>query len=158
MKKRLTNLRMDGVAALLLTAVFAACLLLVLLTGAGGYRRLTERDRAAYDRRTALQYIATKVRQADAADCVSLTDFGGVPALRLAETVEGADYETYLYAYDGYLRELYAAAEAGLSPEDGEKVLPADGLTLSLEEGLLRVETAGGSLMLALRSGEGAVA
>lgn len=158
MNRRLKKTRVDGVAVLLVTAVFAVCLLLVLLTGAGGYRRLTERDRASYDRRTALQYVATKVRQADAVGCVDLTEFGGTPALCLTETVDGAAYETYLYAYDGYLRELYAAADAGLSPQDGEKVLRSDGLTLSLEDGLLRVETAGGSLLLALRSGEGAAA
>lgn len=146
---------MDGVFVLLLTATLAACLLMVLLTGAGGYRRLTERDRAAYDRRTAVQYVATKVRQADTAAGVALTEFGGTPALCLTETIEGAAYETWIYYYDGYLRELFTAEDAGLAPEDGEKILASDGLTLSLTDGLLRFETAGETLRLSLRSGEG---
>ncbi|MEG1658167.1 MAG: DUF4860 domain-containing protein [Oscillibacter sp.] len=153
MKKTSKKFQMDGVLVLLLTAVFAACLLLVLLTGAGGYRRLTERDRAADARRTALQYVATKVRQGDTAGGVTLREFGGLPALCLTDTVDGAVYETYLYEYDGYLRELFAAADAGLSPADGEKVLESHGLTLALSDGLLQIETAETALTLSLRSG-----
>lgn len=153
MKKQTKKFQLDGVFVLLLTAVFAACLLLVLLTGAGGYRRLTQRDQAAYNRRTAVQYLATKVRQADKLGGVELRNFGGEPALCLTDTVEGAVYETYLYEYDGYLREVFAAADAGLVPEDGEKILESDGLTLSLTDDLLQIETADASLTLSLRSG-----
>lgn len=76
MKKQVKKFQMDGVFVLLLTAVFAACLLMVLLTGAGGYRRLKQRDQLAYDRRTAVQYVATKVRQGDASGGVALGELG----------------------------------------------------------------------------------
>ena len=51
-----------GLAALLLFGLFAFCVLAVLLTGAGAYRRLTARDQAAYEWRSCTQYIATRVR------------------------------------------------------------------------------------------------
>lgn len=56
---------MGGLLALLLLLVFAVCVLSVLLTGAGTYQTLTRRDQDSYDRRTAAQYLATRVRQAD---------------------------------------------------------------------------------------------
>ena len=47
MKKRNVKQHMNGLAALLLFGLFAFCVLAVLLTGAGAYRRLTARDQAA---------------------------------------------------------------------------------------------------------------
>ena len=149
--------------ALLLFGVFAACVLLVLLTGADAYRRLTERDQAAYDRRTCVQYVATRVRQADCAGGVSVSEFDGVPVLELHETIEGTDYVTLVYCYDGWLRELFAAADAGLDPEAGETVMEAQDLALTLKDGLLTAAVTDSqgtvnTLVLSLRSGEGMAA
>ena len=145
----------DGLMALLLFGVFAACVLSVLLTGAGAYRRLTERDRQSYDRRTCVQYIATRVRQADVRGGVELEAFGGLTALALSE----GDYVTRLYCYDGHLMELYAGGEAALSPVDGEPVMALEALEMSLEGGLLTLvlESPQGerdTLLLSLRSAE----
>lgn len=155
-----------GVGVLLLTAVFAVCVLLVLLTGADSYRRLTARDTASFQRRTPVQYLATKVRQADAAGCVEVGTFGGPggtdgqgDTIFLREVIDGAPYVTRLYCYDGSLRELFTEESAQAAPEDGEQVLEASGLEADLTGGLLRVTavSADGSrqtLDLALRSGK----
>ena len=163
MNKRGIKHHMDGLLVLLLFGVFAACVLSVLLTGAQVYSRLTQRDQAAYDRRTCIQYLATKVRQAEQGDQVSVSDFGGAQALVLGEEIDGAAYLTRVYCYGGWLRELFSADEAGFAPEDVEKLLPARELELSLADGLLtavltdsRGQTL--SLTLALRGGEGAAA
>lgn len=150
---------LNGLLALLLFGVFAACVLSVLLMGADAYQRLTERDRASYDRRTAAQYIATRVRQADRAGGVTAGTFGGTDALELWETAEGGTYVTRVYCYDGWLRELFTDASGDFSPEDGEKVLEADALTVTLSSsGLLTAEitAADGTVqqvVLTLRSG-----
>ena len=112
---------MDGLLILLLFGVFAVSILAVLLSGAGVYRRLAERDDRAYDRRTAVQYVATRVRQADRAGAVSVRSFEGCPALILSEEIEGEVYETRIYHYDGYIRELFVSAEGEFLPEDGER-------------------------------------
>lgn len=164
----MTNLRrkhqIDGLLALALLGLFAVCILAVLLSGARTYRRLAARDDAAYDRRTAVQYVATKVRQADRIGSVAVEEFGGVQALLLREELEGELYETRIYCHDGYLRELFTVADSGLLPEDGEKILPAQAFSVALETpgDRLRValEVADGDcreLVLHLRSGEGAV-
>lgn len=143
--------------ALLLFGVFAACVLMVLLTGADAYRRLTRRDQAAFERRTGIQYIATRVRQSDSLDGLAVENFGGVDALVLGA---GEEYVTRIYCYDGELMELYAAADLELTPEDGERIMAVDWLELKLEDGLLKIGCIdeGGSvsqMSLSLRSGEG---
>ena len=131
MKQKPIKHHIDGLIALLLFGVFAVCVLAVLLTGADAYRRLTQRDRAAYDRRTCVQYVATRVRQADALNGVSVEDFNGMPCLTLRDR---DDYVTRVYCDDGYLMELYCDADMEMEPEDGEQVIPASELDLSLED------------------------
>lgn len=156
MREKPIKHHIDGLVALLLFGVFAACVLVVLFTGADAYRRLTDRDQAAYERRTGVQYIATRVRQADHAGGIAVEDFGGVDALVL-----GADevYASRVYCYDGWLMELYTLAEEPMEPQDGQRILEAQDLELSLEDGLLKavLTLPGGTedtLQLSLRSGE----
>ena len=155
MRRKSLQHHTDGLVGLLLFGVFAVCVLSVLLTGADAYRRLTERDQSSYSRRTCVQYIATRVRQADRAEGVSVEPFGEGDALVLSED----GYVTRVYHYDGYLMELYASAEEELHPQDGQRIIPAGGVELSLEDGLLSVEVTDeqgvqDSLRLSLRSGE----
>jgi len=155
-KQNITNL-----AVLVVFTVFAACVLLVLLAGADLYRNLTERDQRSYDRRTAAQYITTRVRQNDCAGEISVTDFHGVSALVLHQEIGQERYETRIYCCEGYIRELFAAAGSDLLPEDGEKLMEADSLAFHLKGAFLSVEITHiddttQSLALFLRSGEGA--
>ena len=125
------------VAALLLFAVFAVGVLGVLLGGAQSYRRLTQRDEAAYDSRTCTQYLATKFRQAPESGTVQVVSFGEGSALLIPHTVGGEDYMTRIYCHDGWLMELYSIADGEFSPEDGEKILPASDLTITRQQDLL---------------------
>ena len=154
--------QIDGLIALVLFGVFAACVLSVLLTGANVYHKLTARDQEAYSRRTCAQYIATKVRQARSGRAVAVADFGGVDALSLTEEIEGDTYVTQVYCYDGWLRELFTAEGGEFLPEDGEQIIEAQAMDLALEDGLLTVDLTDGAgaetqLVLFLR-GEGAAA
>ena len=152
--------KIDNLLVLLLFGVFAVCILSVLLTGADAYRRLASRDQHSYDQRTAAQYLTTRVRQADRLGDVSVQVFEGQDVLVFREVIEGGAYETLVYCYDGYLRELFVAAGGGFLPEDGEKVLAAQGLSIHQDGQLLDVELTAPSgevqeLSLYLRSGKG---
>ena len=153
---------LNGLLALLLFGIFAACVLSVLLMGADAYQRLTERDRESYESRTVAQYIATRVRQADRSGGISAGAFGGSDALELWETIDGEAYVTRVYCHDGWLRELFTDASGDFAPEDGEPVLEAESLSVSLSgAGLLTVEitSADGEtqqVTLYLRSGKAA--
>lgn len=134
---------MDGLIALLLFGVFAACLLVVLLTGAGAYKRLNVRDEEVYARRTCMQYVANRVHQAPKPADVTVEPFGDSDALAIADS---DDFITRVYYYDGYLMELYSSASYTLNPQDGERVMEIGGLDLLLEDEMLTVtltDTAG---------------
>lgn len=157
MKKRTTQHHMEGLGALLLFGIFAVCVLIVLLTGADAYRRLTERDQQAYQRRTCAQYIAARVRQADSLGGIKVERFGEGDALALAED---GGYCTRVYCHEGWLMELYSETGAGLEPQDGERLLEMESLRFSLEDGLLEAVIGGAdgsqdTLRLSLRSGKG---
>lgn len=157
MKKPEAKHHIEALAALLLFAVFALCILAVLTSGTEVYQRLTRRDADSYDARTARAYLSTKLRQGDCLDAVWTEDFGGVEALVLAQDVEGETYLTRLYCVDGYIRELFTPEKAEAEPADGEQILPADSAEFFLEDGLLEVclqsENAEDCFYLSLRSG-----
>ncbi len=160
MKKKPGKGNITGLAALLLFGVFAVCILFVLLTGAGSYQRLVERDQSAYSRRTAAQYITTRIRQSDGAGRVTVGEFGGADALILTEKIDGVEFCTRIYCHDGVLRELFTLAEEEFEPRDGEELLPVQYLELELEGRLLTVVITNDDgteqeLALYLRSGGG---
>lgn len=149
---------MPAVAALLVLAIFAVGILSVLLGGAGVYERLSRRDSRAYESRTAVQYLAAKVRQAEQFPRVET--FGGGDALVFCQQIGGREYVTRVYCHDGWLRELFTAADGQLLPEDGEKILPMQTLSARIEGELLTAALYDGeethSITLASRLGKGA--
>jgi len=149
-----------GLAALITFGVFAVCILLVLFTGAEAYRQMTRRDQRAFSDRTAVQYLTTRVRQADEAGRLSVEPFGDGDALVIREEFDGAFYETRIYCHGGFLCELFSLSGGGMAPEDGEQILEAERLSLELEGRLLWADITGSDgashrLSLYLRSGEG---
>ena len=145
MSKRSEKRSISGLAAALLLCVFALMILSVLLSGAGAYQRLTVRGEENYDSRSSAQYVATKLRQAPSAESVELRTFGGSDCLCITEEIDGAEYITRVYCHDGWIRELFTLAEGDFTPGDGEKILEAEALELSLENELIRVAVTNGS-------------
>jgi len=153
---------MGFLLVLLVFALFMVSALLVLLTGADVVQGITERDQRSYEQRTAVQYIATRVRQADRAGMISVrTDETG-DSLVLAEEIDGVRYETLVYCHEGYLRELFCAGGYDPGAEFGEKILPAEHFSVrDMGDHLeLKITFAGGqsrSVVLQLRSERGGV-
>lgn len=149
MKKNTVN----GVLVLVIFAVFMVCVLFVLLSGADTVQRLTDRDQRTYDHRTAVQYIATRVHQADRSGAVSVED----ATLVLTEEINGQLYQTRVYCHEGYLREMFCPTGAALAPEFGEEILPMQDFRVTCQDDLLRVtivmaDDSTDSLCLYLRS------
>lgn len=149
MKKKVSSI--TDVLALTVFAVFAVCVLVVVLYGARSYQSLVRRSEESFASRTAAQYVATRVRQAER---VTVTDFEGCDALTITEEIDGAPYLTRVYCCDGYLRELFSAETALLSPQDGEKVMPAESMQLALDRGILIATVDGRQIILQLQGKE----
>ena len=146
MKQRNKSIDMSALAPLLLFALFACCVVLVLLFGADIYRGLAQRDRENYQQRTAVQYLTTRVRQSDCADMVFIGDFDrAVPdssgdTVFIREVLGDRTYYTRIYCHDGYLCELFAEEASGPAPEEGERILPAERIQISRDGDRLRFE------------------
>ena len=131
MRNFFKNGSLSGLVALLTFVLFAISILFVLLNGAGVYSRLTQRDQYSYDSRTCAQYVATKMRQAPSPTAVSAGTFGTGDSLLISQDIEGLEFVTRIYCYENWLMELFALADGDFLPEDGEKILPLDSLTVS---------------------------
>ena len=147
---------LTGVLVLLVFAVFMVSVLLVLLSGADTVQKLTQRDRQTYHHRTAVQYITTRIRQADETGAVTTN----ADTLILTETLGGTAYETRIYCCNGYLRELFCESGSAIAPEFGEEILPMERFQITRENNLIRAELflpdgSNATLTLLLRSEEG---
>lgn len=149
MKEKHTKI--TDLLALVVFAVFAVCMMTVLLYGAQSYRSLVHDNAARFETRTAAQYVTTRVHQAAE---VQVEIFGGCDALVIPEEIGGARYVTRIYCHDGYIRELFSMGSAELPPEAGEKIIEAESLTAAVEENLLSVSVDGQTVYLYLHAGE----
>lgn len=141
----------SSVAALLVLAIFSIGILGVLLSGARVYKGLTEQGRNDYDSRTCLQYLSTKLSQSPAPESVSVRQFGDADALFISETIEDREYVTRIYCYNGWLMELFSVDSDGFAPEDGEKIIPLDSLTITQSGSLLTLLAADGDKLWTLQ-------
>lgn len=130
---------------LCLLAAFMLSAVLAVLFSASLYRDVQDRS-ARLTEATALTYIAEKVHQSDQAGAIRVGTIGECPALIIRQDA-GSLYDTYIYVYDGSLRELMIKCELDPAPKMGRPLLELEALDLSLEEGLL-------SLRLRCTSGE----
>lgn len=121
-------------AALMLTCVFGATLLLSLAAGASVYRRVADRTSQNAQDRVSLSYITAKLRASDAAGLAEAGNYGEGGALFLYEEIEGYTYETILYIYDGNLMEMLCEKGSEQAPEFGEIICPAQALAVSTPE------------------------
>lgn len=147
----------DFVFSLSLLCVFAVCGLLVVFIGVKVYENTAYNMEEAFSDRTAMSYVAKQVRQNDRVDGVSLGEVEGTTALILSEEINGEIYCTYIYYYDGYLREIYAKESFAPVLLGGQSLIEIDGFDAAVnEDGTLTIsieESAGtASLTIALQS------
>ena len=166
MNESLTKKSLLSLAPLLLFAVFTACILMVLLSGADIYHKIAKRDQRSINQRTVSQYLTTRLHQSDAADMVSVGSFenpvqsasSSTPTeatvnslsqyrtnlagdtLYLREELNGRIYYTRIYAHAGMLRELFAAEGLNFKPSHGTVILPLKDLHFTLQDGLLTID------------------
>ena len=132
------------IAALTLTCVFGATMLLSLATGALVYRNVAERVESASGRRVGLTYITAKIHAFDQEGRVVAGSFGGQDAVFLLQELDGRIYETVLYVYEGQLMEVLCEQGWELEPSDGQTITAAEALAVSEPEpGLLRLSYTG---------------
>ena len=140
-----------GLYTIGIAALFLAGFLLLVILGARSYRDTVAVQRGNMETRALLSYLATTVKANDTAAAVSVERGESGDALILTDGERG--YALRIYRYDGDLVEEYAAAGTPLSPEDAQVIAPTEVFRAEqTEDGLLRLTTDAGQVLLRLRS------
>ena len=101
----------DVLFTLTLFAVFAAASLIVVFIGAEVYSATITRADTSFEVNSTLSFVTTKIRQHDSVGAVRLDYLSGTPALVLTQAIGEAYFETWIYHYEGVLRELFMNRE-----------------------------------------------
>lgn len=144
LKLHTTSHKIDTVFVTALFTVFAATAFLVVLIGAKQYQNTADSMDYNYEIRTASSYLVEKVRQNDSASHIAVSELDGIPALSLTSEENGAHYTTYIYCYDGALRELFVSEHSVYAPNAGQQIVPLqDFAPEALYSGLIRITVTG---------------
>lgn len=131
--------KIDTVFIVCLFMLFAMTSCILILIGAKQYHTTADAMNHNYEVRTVSSYLTEKVHQYDTSTGIAITDFAGGHALALSDTAEEQTYITYIYYYDGALRELFVGEEAVFTPESGQSIIPLDSFDVEpVHAGLIR--------------------
>ena len=94
-----------------------------------------------YETRTSVSYVTEKLRQHDIAltsdsdgeSGVCLSELAGYPALLFKQENSGKEYFTYLYFYEGHLKELLIDSNTQLgnsAPAAGQNIMELSDFTI----------------------------
>lgn len=131
--------KIDTVFIVCLFALFALTAFVLILIGVRQYQSTADSMNDNYEVRTAISYLSEKVRQYDTDAGITVADFYGGQALALSSYIEDKTYITFIYYYDGALREILVGEDAVYSPESGQSVIELNGFTAEyVHSGLIR--------------------
>ena len=146
--------KIDTVFVLALITLFAATAFMLVLIGAKQYRYVTDTMNENYEDRTVSSYLTEKIRQNDSADAISIVNLEGATALSLVANEDGFEYITYIYFYEGALRELVVTGNSVFTLSSGQAIMELQSFTPELvDDSLLRItvkDTHGDSMDLYL--------
>lgn len=128
---------LDTIFILALLTLFALTSFLVVAIGARQYQSVANTMSQNYETRTVSAYLEEKINQSDIAGSADVCNFSGTDALVLTQTVGETDYSTYIYAYDGYLREITVISGTEFSLDSGQKVVETQALSVESFSGNL---------------------
>ena len=124
--------KIDTVFVLALITLFAATSFVLVLIGAKQYRYVTNTMNENFEDRTVSSYLTEKIRQYDTEHAIFVTSLQEVPALAFLAYEEEVSYTTYIYYYEGALRELVLTENSVFSLSAGQEIIPMQGFTPTL--------------------------
>ncbi len=114
-----------------LFCVFAASAFILVMIGIQVYQSTVAHMQDTYSTRTAISYVAEKLRQHDAAGAVAMGEVEGAPALVLSDQLGDSTYLTYIYAGDDALYELTVREGTEVTAAMGDEILQVKDFTIT---------------------------
>ena len=114
-----------------LFCVFAAAAFILVMIGIQAYRSTVTHMQDTFSTRTAISYVAEKLRQHDTAGGAALGQVEDCPALVLYDQVGSDTYLTYIYADSTSLYELTVREGTDVTAAMGNKILEVKDFTIT---------------------------
>lgn len=137
-KGRIKKHHIDIIFLMTLFLIFTFSAVSVLLMAIDSYKSVTASNERTASARIATSYVREVVHQNDVNGAVSVDKLDGVDCIKIDE---GDGYFLYIYAYDGYLRELNASENSGAGLDMGDKIMEIKDMEVSwsMDDSLLCV-------------------
>ena len=143
MKKRTSISDIFPVALFL---IFTFSVMFFVIISVQLYRSIVKHSGSAEDTDIAARYMVEKIRSHDELGNISVTDYMGHEAVRLDKMVKDQPYVTYIYVYNGTLRELYVEKSElpNCTEDSGTEILEINDMDIEkISDDLLRFNFSG---------------
>ena len=143
MKKRTSISDIFPVALFL---IFTFSVMFFVIISVQLYRSIVKHSGSAEDTDIAARYMVEKIRSHDELGNISVTDYMGHEAVRLDKMVKDQPYVTYIYVYNGTLRELYVEESelSNCTEDSGTEILEISDMDIEkISDDLLRFNFSG---------------
>ena len=130
----------DIIFIIVLTAVFALSSMMLAILGVNVYKETAAAD-SGQELNTACLYFAQKVRQCENKSAVRIASLeDNIPALVLESEAEGKALETWIFVYDGLMKEVVSLKGNDVSAAYGQEIGSMQKAFFELrDDGLLKV-------------------
>lgn len=129
----------DLIFVISIFCVFVTTALSLVIIGANVYKSSVQRIESGYSNQTGFSYIKEKIHQNDIDGKIKLDSINGYDALLIESNFSDGSYITYIYCYEGYLRELMVRKEQNISLSDGQTIIPAKSVNFNFDGEILNV-------------------
>ena len=129
----------DFLFVLGLFVVFTMSALAVVYIGSRVYANTEKTMEISQNNHTAMNYIVEKVRANNESAGIAIKKINNQQVLCLYETAQKKTYVTYVYCYQGKLRELYVSDTQSFDPESGDVIMNATDLSFKAEDTILTI-------------------
>lgn len=159
---RKVQIKTEVLAAMLLLVVLAGLTTLLIAETGNTYKNLVSTSETSQEIRTALNFAATKVRQAPNESGVTVEKSPwGQDSIVISRNVDGAVYEDWLFYYDGAFREILIPKGSTINPGSSQLISKLDSAHIEKSGSLILIsvtksdtshKSTSGSITLSLRT------
>ena len=121
----------DVLFVLALFCLFAIYAIMLIVVGARVYQKTIDGMDSNFNARTPFSYITEKIHQSDRSGAIQVGKMGEYDALVIEETLLDREYCTYIYAKDGWLKELFTEKSNTISPDAGQNIVKVEDFHIS---------------------------
>lgn len=141
--------------AVVLMCVFFIALMAALAAGVIVYKHVADTQKQVNVTHLQSGLVANIVHGNDNLNSVTEGEGPQGKALVLVETINGGQYETRVYQYNGAIVQEYAISGRDYAPERATRLFESNTFDFSFDGELLTITTDQGPVSVALRSGQG---